>query len=367
MQQPLGGRYELRGLLGRGGMAAVHDGWDTRLGRPVAIKLMDPTAGDRRRFESEARAVATLNHPNIVAVHDSGEHGGLPYLVMERLPGRTLADVFAAGPVPAQQVRALLCELLAGLAAAHAAGILHRDIKPANILVTAADGIKIADFGIAKSPTSAHTMTGQVVGTLGYLSPQRLAGHPATVADDLYAAAMVAAEGLVGRIPLPHENLAALRPDADAALVTVIQRALAADERVRFAGAEQMLAALSARPGTLVLDQPLPDPATVRVAVPRPRSRRRRVLAMAGGVVALLVLLAAFLVDTASRNGTPTPAPIPSSNSSPAPVSSVSAPPVLSTTAAPAPAPAPGPAGGPGRGNGGNGKGDKGPKPKPDR
>lgn len=366
MQQPLGGRYELRGLLGRGGMAAVHDGWDTRLGRPVAIKLMDPTAGDRRRFESEARAVATLNHPNIVAVHDSGEHAGLPYLVMERLPGRTLADVFAAGPVPAQQVRALLSELLAGLAAAHAAGILHRDIKPANILVTAAGGIKIADFGIAKSPTSAHTMTGQVVGTLGYLSPQRLAGHPATVADDLYAAAMVAAEGLVGRIPLPHENLAALRPDADAALVTAIQRALAADERVRFASAEQMLAALSARPGTLVLDQPLPDPATVMVAVPRPRSRRRTVLAMAGGVVALLVLLAAFLVDTASRNGTPTPAPTPSATSpSPAPVSS---PPGLSTTTvAPAPAPAPGPPGSPGRGNGGNGKGDKGPKPKPDR
>ncbi len=347
-------------------MAAVHDGWDTRLGRPVAIKLMDPTAGDRRRFESEARAVATLNHPNIVAVHDSGEHAGLPYLVMERLPGRTLADVFAAGPVPAQQVRALLSELLAGLAAAHAAGILHRDIKPANILVTAAGGIKIADFGIAKSPTSAHTMTGQVVGTLGYLSPQRLAGHPATVADDLYAAAMVAAEGLVGRIPLPHENLAALRPDADAALVTAIQRALAADERVRFASAEQMLAALSARPGTLVLDQPLPDPATVIVAVPRPRSRRRTVLAMAGGAVALLVLLAAFLVDTASRNGTPTPAPTPSATSpSPAPVSS---PPGLSTTTvAPAPAPAPGPPGGPGRGNGGNGKGDKGPKPKPDR
>ena len=348
-------------------MAAVHDGWDTRLGRPVAIKLMDPTAGDRRRFESEARAGATLNHPNIVAVHDSGEHAGLPYLVMERLPGRTLADVFAAGPVPAQQVRALLSELLAGLAAAHAAGILHRDIKPANILVTAAGGIKIADFGIAKSPTSAHTMTGQVVGTLGYLSPQRLAGHPATVADDLYAAAMVAAEGLVGRIPLPHENLAALRPDADAALVTAIQRALAADERVRFASAEQMLAALSARPGTLVLDQPLPDPATVMVAVPRPRSRRRTVLAMAGGAVALLVLLAAFLVDTASRNGTPTPAPTPSATS-PSPVAPVSSPPGLSTTiVAPAPAPAPGPPGGPGRGNGGNGRGDKGPKPKPDR
>ncbi|MGN7779289.1 serine/threonine-protein kinase [Mycolicibacterium sp. 22603] len=363
MQQPLGGRYELRGLLGRGGMATVHDGWDTRLGRPVAIKLMDPAAGDRRRFESEARAVATLNHPNIVAVHDSGEHAGLPYLVMERLPGRTLADVFAAGPVPAQQVRALLSELLAGLAAAHAAGILHRDIKPANILVTAAGGIKIADFGIAKSPTSAHTMTGQVVGTLGYLSPQRLAGRPATVADDLYAAAMVAAEGLVGRIPLPHENLAALRPDADAPLVTVIQRALAADEQVRFSSAEQMLAALSARPGTLVLDQPLPDPATVMVAVPRPRSRRRLVLAVAGGVAAVLVLLAAFLVDTASRNGTPTPASTPSATS-PSPVAPVSSS-VLSTTAAPAPAPAPAP-GPPGRGEK-KGENGKGPKPKPDR
>lgn len=365
MQQPLGGRYELRGLLGRGGMAEVHDGWDARLGRPVAIKLMDPRVGSRQRFESEARAAAALSHPHIVAVHDSGEQDGTPYIVMERLSGRTLADLIAAGPMPPPQVRALLSEILSALAAAHAAGILHRDVKPANILITDTGSAKIADFGIAKSPESGQTMTGQLFGTLGYLSPERLAGHPATAADDLYAAGVLAAEALIGRIPLPHENLAVLRPDVDATLVSAIQRATAPDPRHRFADARQMLAALSVRPPTMVLDQPLPDPATVMVAAPvRPRSRRRTVLAVVGAIVAVLILIAAFLVDTASRTGTPTPAP--SSTTSPSPVAPVSSPPVLpTTTVAPAPAPAPGPPAG--RGNGENRKGEKGPKPKQDR
>ncbi len=101
-REPLAGRYELRGLLGRGGMAEVHDGWDTRLNRAVAIKLLysafSADADARRRFEDEARAAAALNHPNIVAVHDCGEHGGAPFIVMERLPGRTLADEIAVGP-----------------------------------------------------------------------------------------------------------------------------------------------------------------------------------------------------------------------------------------------------------------------------
>jgi serine/threonine protein kinase len=166
MQAPevLGGRYELRGVLGRGGMAEVRDGWDIRLNRPVAVKLLHPmfTAqpDNRLRFETEARAAAALNHPHIVSVHDSGEQSGTPYIVMERLSGRTLADVIAQGPRPQQEVRQILDEMLSALAAAHAAGILHRDIKPANILFSASGHTKVADFGIAKSPGSAHTMTG---------------------------------------------------------------------------------------------------------------------------------------------------------------------------------------------------------------
>src|SRR6185312_7451867 len=135
MQAPevLGGRYELRGILGRGGMAEVRDVWDIRLGRPVAVKLLHPAFSvqpdDRRRFDAEARAAAGLSHAHIVAVHDTGEHDGTPYIVMERLSGRTLADELMSGPLPQNRVRTILGAVLSALAEAHAAGILHRDIK----------------------------------------------------------------------------------------------------------------------------------------------------------------------------------------------------------------------------------------------
>ncbi|KRD13391.1 protein kinase [Mycobacterium sp. Root265] len=370
MQGPeiLGGRYELRGLLGRGGMAEVHDGWDTRLGRAVAIKLMYPALAaqpeNRRRFEVEARAAARLSHPHIVAVHDSGEHDGTPYIVMERLSGRTVADTIAQGPMPLPQIRSLLDDVLSALATAHAAGILHRDIKPANILLTDTGVPKVADFGIAKSPESGHTMTGLVIGTLGYLSPERIAGRPATIADDLYAVGVLAFEALVGRVPAPHEDVAVLRPDAGPALASVVQRAIAPDPRARFADAEQMRAALSAvRPQTLFLDAPLPDPATAYVPAPTPRSRRRTLIGVAGAVLAVLVLVIAFVVDTASRSGTPTPVTT-TTTTTPTPTTTTSAP--LPTTTATVEQQQPGPTRG--RGNGENKKGEngKGPKPKGD-
>ena len=216
MQAPevLGGRYELRVVLGRGGMAEVRDGWDIRLDRPVAVKLLYPVfttqPDNRMRFEVEARAAATLNHPHIVSVHDSGEHAGTPYIVMERLSGQTLADVIAQRPLPQPQVRTVLDEVLSALAAAHAAGILHRDIKPANVLFSTSGHTKVADFGIAKSAGSAHTLTGQIVGTMAYLSADRIAGRPATFADDLYAVGVVGYEALTGRRAFPQENLAEL-------------------------------------------------------------------------------------------------------------------------------------------------------------
>lgn len=365
----LGGRYELRGVLGRGGMAEVREGWDTRLGRAVAIKLMYPALAaqpeNRRRFEVEARAAARLSHPHIVAVHDSGEHDGTPYIVMERVNGPTLADLIAQGPMPLAQIRSLLDDVLSALSAAHAAGILHRDIKPANILLTDTGVPKVADFGIAKSPESGHTMTGLVIGTLGYLSPERLAGHPATIADDLYAVGVLAFEALVGRVPAPHDEVAVLRPDAGPALASVVQRAIAPDPRARFADADQMRAALGAvRPQTLFLDAPLPDPATAYVPVPTPRSRRRTWWGVAGAVLAVLVLVIAFVVDTASRSGTPTPVP----TTTQTPTTTV---PATATTTTVSTAPVEQqPAPPRGRGNGeDNKKGEngKGPKPKGDR
>src|SRR5215208_5426833 len=298
MQAPevLGGRYELRGVLGRGGMAEVRDGWDLRLDRPVAVKLLYPVFSaqpdNRMRFDVEARAAAALNHPHIVSVHDSGEHAGTPYIVMERLSGQTLADVIAQGPLGEPRVRSILNDVLSALAAAHAAGILHRDIKPANILFSALGDTKVGDFGIAKSAGTAHTLTGQIVGTMAYLSPDRIAGRPASVSDDVYAVGIVGYEALTGRRAFPQENLpelaraiaderppplAAVRPDVDPALAAVIERATAREPHQRFGSADEMRAALAGRigppgrPPTRVLAAPLPDPTTMMAA---PSARR---------------------------------------------------------------------------------------------
>jgi len=386
MQAPevLGGRYELRGVLGRGGMAEVRDGWDIRLDRPVAVKLLYPVfttqPDNRMRFEVEARAAATLNHPHIVSVHDSGEHAGMPYIVMERLSGQTLADVIAQGPLPQPQVRSILDEVLSALAAAHAAGILHRDIKPANILFSTSGHTKVADFGIAKSAGSAHTLTGQIVGTMAYLSADRIAGRPASFADDLYAVGVVGYEALTGRRAFPQENLAELaravaedpppplamlRPDVDPALASVIERAMARDPAWRFGGANEMRAALAgrigapARPATRVLAAPLPDSTTMVVAPAVRRNRSRWYLGLAAAVVAVLVAAIAFIVDSASQPAVPEPAST-STSAIPPPTTSFVPPPPSTTPVLIEEPPAPKKRGENGNGNGGKPKGDRG-------
>ncbi|BBX54171.1 hypothetical protein GCM10009645_30120 [Mycolicibacterium poriferae] len=294
-QEVLGGRYELRGVLGRGGMAEVRDAWDRQLGRPVAVKLLYPGASTqpdtRRRFATEARAAAVVNHPHVVAVHDTGVHEGRHYIVLERLPGQSLADVLArSGPLPADHVRAILRDVLSALQAAHSSGVLHRDIKPANILFTPFGGVKIADFGVAKSADTPQTLTNRVFGTMAYLPADRIAGRPATASDDLYALGVVGYEALTARRAYPQENLAALadainagrlpplsalRPDVDPALVTTIERAMARDPRWRFATAQQMRASL--------------DP-------PVARPQRTGVVLSAAAVVLAVVLVAALVL-----------------------------------------------------------------------
>ena len=266
----VGGRYRVRGLLGSGGMADVYDATDERLERPVALKVLRPEMAVRDdirlRFQVEARAAAGLSHPNAVAVFDTGEHEGMPYLVMERLPGDTLADCLPEGPVDT----AWLCEaatgVLGALAAAHAAGIVHRDVKPGNILITADGRAKITDFGIAKSlgtgsDASDLTRTGQLVGTPAYVAPERLEGHPATPQSDLFALGVVLYEALAGSKPFQGNSpiavaravvdgdyvpLAAVRPDLDPRLVAVVERAMARNPEDRFAAADEMAAALAA-------------------------------------------------------------------------------------------------------------------------
>ena len=207
----LGGRYELRGILGRGGMAEVRDAWDLRLGRPVAVKLLYPSVSEqpdtRRRFATEARAAAVVAHPHVVAVHDTGIHRGRHYIVLERLPGRSVADALArGGPMPAQHVRGVLRDVLDALGAAHARGVLHRDIKPANLLYTWFGTVKVADFGVAKSADSPQTLTNRVFGTMAYLPADRIAGRPAVPGDDLYALGVVAYEALTAPGLSPGES-----------------------------------------------------------------------------------------------------------------------------------------------------------------
>ena len=342
----LAGRYELRGVLGCGGMAEVRDGWDTRLKRPVAVKLLLPALSAqpdiRRRFEDEARSAAALNHPNIVSVHDFGEHNGTPFIVMERLPGETLADRIAQGPLPPDRVHAMLNDVLAALTVAHGAGVLHRDIKPGNILVSATgDTMKVADFGIAKTAGAAQTMTGQIVGTMAYMSPERIAGAPASAADDLYAVGLVGYEALTGHRAFPQDNpatlahavmnappppLAAVRPDVAPVLTGVIDRAMTRDPGQRFGSAGQMRAALGgdshaliaggapvaapARPATKVLAEPLAPSANYFVRPPsrRPLDRRTRMfLAAAAVLVAFIISALAIAMDSSSIQQAPEP------------------------------------------------------------
>jgi serine/threonine protein kinase len=328
-----GGRYELRGVLGRGGMAEVRDGWDTRLDRPVAIKILHPAIDtqpdNRRRFEAEARAAAALDSAHIVVVHDSGEHNGIPFIVMERLSGESLHDKIALGPLMQPLVRSVLDDVLAALVSAHEAGILHRDIKPANILFTSSGEAKVSDFGIAKTSQTTFTMTGQVFGTMAYLSPNRVLGRPATAADDVYALGVVGYEALTGRRAFPQENpaalaqailhdqlppIAALRPDVDPALAAVVAHAMARDQAMRFSSARAMRAALAGRPpilpgraGTRVLDAPLPPPMSI---APWPDTqgpgRWGKLLAL-GAVFAALLLALVLIVFDSAQEGPPRP------------------------------------------------------------
>ncbi|MEA2972639.1 MAG: eukaryotic-like serine/threonine-protein kinase [Actinomycetota bacterium] len=276
----IAGRYEVGELLGRGGMAEVYAGTDLRLSRPVAIKLLQESMAARDdirvRFEAEARAAAAILQPHAVAVYDSGEHEGVPYIVMERLPGNTLADRIATGPVLTEaEARAFGRQVLGALDAAHHVGMVHRDVKPGNILLTGEGSAKISDFGIAKSlDVSADlTGTGQLIGTPAYLAPEQLGGDPASPLSDLYALGVVLYEGLVGRKPFEGDNamvtaravavgdhvpLGTLRPDLDDALVRAVERAMDPDPAARFPSASAMGAALVTPAVPTIVPEPGP-------------------------------------------------------------------------------------------------------------
>ena len=264
------GRYYLMERLGEGGMAVVYKAHDTRLERDVAIKIIrsDSFPGNAldevlKRFEREAKALAKLSHPNIVKVHDYGEHEGSPYIVMEYMPGGTLKKILGK-PVPWQEALRLLLPVARGMEYAHQRGIIHRDIKPANILITESGDPMLSDFGIAKlfeaDQATNLTGTGMVIGTPEYMAPEQWDGKP-NQQSDLYSLGVVLYEMVAGRkpyeadtpmsilvkqatepLPPPRQFVADLPEEIEALLI----KALARNPQDRFADIHVLILSMEA-------------------------------------------------------------------------------------------------------------------------
>lgn len=250
----------MKELVAVGGMGEVFSGWDSKLDRPVAIKLLRREMAEhqdfRERFEAEIRAAGRLTHSGVVAVFDTGEHQGLPFMVMELLTGRTLADELDAGAADPDRAIGVALQVLEALQVAHREDILHRDLKPSNILLAGDSSVKVADFGVAKvSGGRDLTQTGTMVGTPAYLAPERVEGHPASRSSDLYAVGAILFELLAGFKPFQADtplglmraigqdappDLAEVRPELDPALVAIVEKAMAKDPDRRYASARQM-------------------------------------------------------------------------------------------------------------------------------
>lgn len=269
-------RYELRELIGRGGMGEVYGALDTRLDRVVAVKTLAPhLAADmaaRARFEREARAVAALSHPNILAIYDVGDANGVLFVVTELLEGATLKERLNAGPLTPETARDYALQLSRGLAAAHAKGILHRDLKPANAFVAQDGRVKILDFGLAmmtaardpageaQTLADAQTNPGAMLGTPAYMSPEQMRNAGVDHRTDLFALGAVLYEMITGLPPFDGRSVAdivtavltrepkqvAARSPLGAALERIARRCLAKDPAQRFQSAQEMIGALTA-------------------------------------------------------------------------------------------------------------------------
>ena len=272
----LDGRYRVEARIATGGMSTVYRGLDVRLGRPVALKVMDARyAGDQQfltRFHREARAIASLKHPGLVAIYDQGNDPTHPFLVMELIEGGTLRELLRErGPMPPHAAVAVLRPVLGGLGVAHRAGLVHRDIKPENVLISDDGEVKLVDFGLVRAIAEAGiTSTSVILGTAAYLSPEQVLGADTEPRSDVYSAGIMAFELLTGTTPFTGDSaitVANQRLDQDvpppSSLIDgvpdqfdeFIARATARDPDDRFADAAAMSAELDVIAEELALPQ----------------------------------------------------------------------------------------------------------------
>jgi eukaryotic-like serine/threonine-protein kinase len=336
-QTLIGGRYRLERQIGAGATAKVWVAFDQVLERRVAVKMLAaPIGGESdhiERFRREARAVASLQHPHVVTVLDSGEHDGMPFIVLEYVDGETLkARIQRVGRLTITEAVAFAIEVARALDAAHARGLVHRDVKPQNILLDTEGGAKVTDFGIVRSGgEDALTLGGRVLGTTDYVSPEQALGHHVTGQSDLYSLGIVLYESLTGSVPFSAPTHIAVatkhvreelpdvqqrRPEVSAALAAVVERATAKHLARRYANARELIADLeevlaietartgdAGREATMVL-RSMPEQATRRVPM-----RVRHPWAVAGGaalaVAAVGAIVAALVTNTHRGIGAP--------------------------------------------------------------
>ena len=282
--QLLDGRYRVDSRIARGGMATVYLGTDTRLDRTVALKIAHPELANDgdfvRRFIDEARSVARLSSPNVVAVYDQGSDGDILFLAMEYVPGRTLRALLTErGRLSPRESLDLIEGVLTGLAAAHQAGIVHRDVKPENVLITASHAVKVADFGLARAAARAsRTKTGMIIGTAAYLAPEQVSHGASDARTDVYATGVMLFELLTGVQPhrgesaleVAHKHVdnavpapSSVTPGLPPALDALVALATSRDPELRPADASQFLQAISeVRRGRPIAGVPAAGPAS---------------------------------------------------------------------------------------------------------